>query len=118
MLNLLKMYWLDILLVVIFIIAIIVLLILRKKPFVMMMIKSLVKAAEDKLGPGTGLLKLPLVVEWLYPKLPKVIKLFISSATILRWIEKGLEKAKKEWEAVEEKLRQEELLKQEKLPAD
>ena len=68
------------------------------KSVVMRMLYALVTEAEKNLGGGTGSLKLATVVEAIYPKLPGVIKLFISADTLEGWVEEALAAAKVEWE--------------------
>lgn len=68
------------------------------KSVVMRMLYALVTEAEKNLGSGTGSLKLATVIEIIYPKLPGVIKLFISADTLEHWVEDALAAAKVEWE--------------------
>ena len=68
------------------------------KSVVMRMLYALVTEAEKSLGGGTGSLKLATVVEAIYPKLPGVIKAFITADTLERWVEEALTAAKVEWE--------------------
>ena len=68
------------------------------KSVVMRMLYALVTEAEKNLGSGTGSLKLATVIETIYPKLPGVIKLFISADTLEGWVEEALAAAKVEWE--------------------
>ena len=48
------------------------------KSVVMNMLFSLVTEAEKNFGAGTGALKLASVIEQVYPKLPTIIKTFIT----------------------------------------
>ncbi|MDR3091453.1 MAG: hypothetical protein LBU36_04540 [Clostridiales bacterium] len=57
---------------------------------------SLVTEAEKKYG-GTGAAKLAAVVEWLYPKIPALIRLFITAAQLEKLIERVLTDAQKRW---------------------
>lgn len=68
------------------------------KSVVMRMLYALVTEAERTLGGGTGSLKLATVVEAIYPKLPWVIKAFISADRLESWVEDALAAAKAEWE--------------------
>ena len=68
------------------------------KSVVMRMLYALVTEAEKSLGSGTGSLKLATVVEAIYPKLPGVIKAFISAKRLEGWVEDALTAAKVEWE--------------------
>ncbi len=49
-----------------------------------------------------------LVVEWLYPKLHKVISFFVPYAILLKWIKKGLVVFKEDLNKVEEKIKKKE----------
>lgn len=82
---------------IIFIVIIILLIIKDRKDVVLKMIKVLVTEAEKEFGSGTGSLKLASVINILYPKLPKVIKLFVPQKLIVKWIESVLIVAKDEW---------------------
>lgn len=68
------------------------------KSVVMNMLFSLVTEAERNFGAGTGALKLASVIEQVYPKLPTIIKTFISAETLVKWVEEALVLAKKKWE--------------------
>ena len=67
------------------------------KSVIMEMLVSLVTEAEKNFGAGTGVLKLATVIDAIYPKLPTVIKAFISDATLTRWVEEALNIAKEKW---------------------
>ena len=68
------------------------------KSVVMNMLFSLVTEAEKNFGACTGALKLSSVIEQVYPKLPTIIKTFITSETLVKWVEEALVLAKKKWE--------------------
>lgn len=89
----------DSLAVIVIIIAFIVFLIVKKQwPVLDQILFALVTWAEREYGGGTGTLKLAAVVEKVYPKIPAIIRLFISTATIEKLIEKALKEAKLRWE--------------------
>ena len=67
------------------------------KGVVMKMLYALVTEAEKELGSGTGSLKLAQVIERIYPKLPTIIKTFISEKTLQGWVEQALAAAKEAW---------------------
>lgn len=67
------------------------------KSVVMKMLYALVTEAEKAYGGGTGALKLATVIAEIYPKLPAVIKLFITEATLTKWVEDALTAAKEAW---------------------
>lgn len=68
------------------------------KSVVMRMLYSLVTEAEKDFGNGTGSLKLSAVITEVYPKLPAIIKMFITEDILKKWVEDALDKAKKTWE--------------------
>ena len=67
------------------------------KSVVMKMLYALVTEAEKAYGSGTGALKLATVIAEIYPKLPPMIKMFITEKTLTKWVEDALEKAKEAW---------------------
>lgn len=67
------------------------------KGVVMKMLYALVTEAEKELGGGTGALKLAAVIERIYPKLPVVIKMFVTEKRLQKWIEAALVAAKNAW---------------------
>ncbi|GHU95023.1 hypothetical protein FACS1894208_07110 [Clostridia bacterium] len=58
---------------------------------------SLVTEAEKKYGGGTGAAKFAAVIEWLYPKIPALIRLFVTSKQLEGIIERVLSDAQKRW---------------------
>lgn len=68
------------------------------KSVVMKMLYALVTEAEKNMGGGTGSLKLASVIEAIYPKLPAVIKMFITDSMLEKWVEEALAVAKDAWE--------------------
>ena len=80
-------------------IAIIIILVYRgKRGVVDKIIYKIVTELEKEYGAGTGNLKLAAAVEMLYPKLPAIIRIFTTSAGIVKMIENGLTEAKEKWE--------------------
>ena len=67
------------------------------KSVVMRILYALVTDAERAFGSGTGEQKLAAVIDWIYPRLPAVIKLFVTDKMLVRWIEKALAAAKEAW---------------------
>ena len=59
---------------------------------------ALVTEAEKQFGDGTGAAKLAAVIEWVYPKIPAIIRLFITADKLEKIIERVLAEAKKKWE--------------------
>lgn len=89
--------WDSVLVVLVFAAVIIVL--ITKKQYVILdkIVFSLVTEAEKKYGGGTGAVKLAAVIEQLYPKIPAVIRLFVSAKQIEKMIERVLADAKERW---------------------
>lgn len=85
--------------VVVVAIALIVVLIVKKQWAVLdQILFALVTWAEREYGGGTGNLKLAAVIERVYPNIPAIIRLFVSTAALEKLIEKALEEAKLRWE--------------------
>lgn len=88
----------DSVLVVLAFLALIVVLIKRGETAVLKKILfSLVTKAEKEFGGGTGKLKLATVSDWIYQRIPAVLKLLFSQRDIENLIESALEEAKKAW---------------------
>lgn len=95
--NFLVANW-DSVLIVAVVIAFVVFLIVKKQWAVLdKMLFALVTWAEREYGGGTGNLKLAAVIEKIYPRIPAVIRFFISTDALVRLIEKALEQAKLQW---------------------
>lgn len=69
------------------------------KSVIMKMLFDLVTQAEKEYGGGTGALKLAAVIDQIYPKLPAVIKTFITVDRLSGWVEDALNEAKKKWQS-------------------
>lgn len=67
------------------------------KSIVMKMLYALVTEAEKEFGGGTGSLKLASVMTEIYPKIPAIIKIFLSDKMLANWIEEALVRAKEDW---------------------
>ena len=89
--------WDFILLIVAAVVAVVFAIFKGNKSVVMHMLYALVTDAETQLGGGVGSLKLAAVIDAIYPKLPGIIKTFISNETLVRWVEEALAKAKEAW---------------------
>ena len=88
----------DSVLVVLAFLGLIVVLIKRGETAVLNRILfGLVTKAEKEFGGGTGKLKLAAVSDWIYQRIPAVLKLLFSEKDIERLIESALEEAKKAW---------------------
>ena len=58
---------------------------------------KLVTEAEKQYGSGTGALKKAAVIEWIYGKLPPLLRGLISAERLSDMVEQALEAAKKKW---------------------
>ena len=88
----------DSVLVVLAFLGMIVVLIKRGETAVLNRILfGLVTKAEKEFGGGTGKLKLAAVSDWIYQRIPAVLKLLFSEKDIEKLIEDALEEAKKAW---------------------
>jgi hypothetical protein len=97
-LKFLLLNW-DSVFIVAAVIALVVLLIVKKQYAILdKIIFALVTEAEKKYGDGTGAVKLAAVIEWVYPKIPAVIRLFITAEKLTAIIERVLGDAKERWE--------------------
>lgn len=97
-LNFIAQNWDFLLLIVAAVAALVFFVFKGNKSVVMKMLYALVTEAEKELGGGTGALKLAAVMAEIYPKLPAVIKMFITEETLVDWVEDALEAAKETWE--------------------
>lgn len=85
--------------VVILILAAVAFLVVKKEWVILdKMLFALVTWAEREYGGGTGNLKLAAVIEKVYPHIPAIVRVFLSTVALEKMIEKALEEAKKRWE--------------------
>lgn len=92
----------DSVLVVVAFLALVVVLIKRGETKILNQILfNLVTQAEKQFGSGTGSLKYAAVADWIYQRIPAVLKLLFTSSDIEKMIEAALEEAKKAWGANE-----------------
>lgn len=92
----------DSVLVIVAFLALIVVLIKRGETKILKQILfNLVTQAEKQFGSGTGSLKYAAVADWIYQRIPAVLKLLFTSSDIEKMIEDVLEEAKKAWGANE-----------------
>lgn len=92
----------DSVLVVVAFLALVVALIKRGETKILKQILfNLVTQAEKQFGSGTGSLKYAVVADWIYQRIPAVLKLLFTSSDIEKMIEAALEEAKKAWGANE-----------------
>ena len=92
----------DSVLVVVAFLALVVALIKRGETKILKQILfNLVTQAEKQFGSGTGSLKYAAVADWIYQRIPAVLKLLFTPSDIEKMIEAALEEAKKAWGANE-----------------
>lgn len=92
----------DSVLVVVAFLALVVVLIKRGETKILKQILfNLVTQAEKQFGSGTGSLKYAAVADWIYQRIPAVLKPLFTSSDIEKMIEAALEEAKKAWGANE-----------------
>lgn len=92
----------DSVLVVVAFLALVVALIKRDETKILKQILfNLVTQAEKQFGSGTGSLKYAAAADWIYQRIPAVLKLLFTSSDIEKMIEAALEEAKKAWGANE-----------------
>lgn len=92
----------DSVLVIVAFLAVVVVLIKRGETKILKQILfNLVTQAEKQFGSGTGSLKYAAVADWIYQRIPAVLKLLFTSSDIEKMIEAALEDAKKAWGANE-----------------
>ena len=92
----------DSVLVIVAFLALVVALIKRGETKILKQILfNLVTQAEKQFGSGTGSLKYAAVADWIYQRIPAVLKLLFTSSDIEKMIEAALEEAKKAWGANE-----------------
>lgn len=92
----------DSVLVVVAFLAVVVVLIKRGETKILKQILfNLVTQGEKQFGSGTGSLKYAAVADWIYQRIPAVLKLLFTSSDIEKMIEAALEEAKKAWGANE-----------------
>ena len=92
----------DSVLVVVAFLALVVVLIKRGETKILKQILfNLVTQAEKQFGSVTGSLNYAAVADWIYQRIPAVLKLLFTSSDIEKMIEAALEEAKKAWGAKE-----------------
>ena len=96
-LNFIVSNWDFILLIVAAVAAVVFAIFRGNKSVVMKMLYALVTEAEKALGAGPGSLELAQVIAAIYPKLPAVIKAFVTDETLAKWVDDALDVAKEAW---------------------
>ena len=93
--------WDSVLVVVAFLALVVVLINRGETKILKQILFNLVTQAEKQFGSGTGSLKYAAVADWIYQRIPAVLKLLFTSSDIEKMIEAALEEAKKAWGANE-----------------
>ena len=93
--------WNSVLVVVAFLAVVVVLIKRGETKILKQILFNLVTQAEKQFGSGTGSLKYAAVADWIYQRIPAVLKLLFTSSDIEKMIEAALEEAKKAWGANE-----------------
>lgn len=93
--------WDSVLVVVAFLVLVVVLIKRGETKILKQILFNLVTQAEKQFGSGTGSLKYAAVADWIYQRIPAVLKLLFTSSDIEKMIEAALEEAKKAWGANE-----------------
>ena len=89
--------WDSALVVLVFIIVLAVLIKRGETKILDKILFNLVTQAEKQFGSGTGSLKFAVVADWIYQRIPAVLKLLFTEKDITNMIESALEEAKKAW---------------------
>lgn len=100
-LNFLFANWDSILVVVGFIVVVVVLIKRGETKILKNILFKLVTQAEKEFGSGTGALKYAAVSDWLYQRMPAILKFLFTEKDIDNMIETVLAEAKKQWGANE-----------------
>ena len=99
MVNFLLLNWDSVIIILGAAAGLIVLIARRQYTILDKIIFCLVTEAERKYGGGAGAFKLAAVIEWVYPKIPLIIRLFIAADKLQEIIERVLADAKKRWDS-------------------
>lgn len=91
--------WDSVLVVLAFLVLVVVLIKRGETKVLKKILFNLVTQAEKQFGSGTGELKFAAVADWIYQRIPAVMKLLLTEQDIADMIEAVLEEAKKAWGA-------------------
>jgi hypothetical protein len=89
--------WDSVLVILLFAVLVIVLIKRGETKILKQILYNLVTQAEKQFGSGTGSLKYAAVADWIYQRIPTILKFLFTANDIERMIEAALEKAKKAW---------------------
>lgn len=91
--------WDSVLVVLTFLVLVVVLIKHGQTKILKKILFNLVTQAEKQFGGGTGSMKFAAVADWIYQRIPAVMKLLLTEQDIADMIEAVLEEAKKAWGA-------------------
>lgn len=91
--------WDSVLVVLAFLVLVVVLIKHGQTKILKKILFNLVTQAEKQFGGGTGSMKFAAVADWIYQRIPAVMKLLFTEQDIADMIEAVLEEAKKAWGA-------------------
>lgn len=91
--------WDSVLVILAFLVLVVVLIKRGETKVLKKILFNLVTQAEKQFGSGTGELKFAAVADWIYQRIPAVLKLLFTEKDIADMIEAVLEEAKKAWGA-------------------
>ena len=89
--------WDSVLVALAFLVLVVVLIKRGQTKILKKILFNLVTQAEKQFGSGTGSLKYAAVADWIYQRIPAVLKLLFTEKDIADMIEAVLEEAKKAW---------------------
>jgi hypothetical protein len=89
--ELLRAYWLDVVIVVAGGCAILLLWRRGRIDVIKSVIRTLVVEAEKQYGSGTGRIKFEAVLTAVYEKMPAILRLLIPKKKIIEWIEEAVQ---------------------------
>ena len=98
-LHFLLKYWDSVVLVVVVIGFILYLIKTGQTKILKTIAIRLVTEAEGEMGGGTGVFKQAAVIEWLYDKIPAVLKVFFTQKDLEKLVDTVVEEVKKKWES-------------------
>lgn len=98
-LHFLLKYWDSVVLVVVVIGFILYLIKTGQTKILKKIAIRLVTEAEGEMGGGTEVFKQAAVIEWLYDKIPAVLKVFFTQKDLEKLVDTVVEEVKKKWES-------------------
>ncbi|MCQ4936729.1 hypothetical protein [Anaerotignum propionicum] len=97
LINLLIANWDSVVVVVAFIAFLVVLIKRGQTKILKQVLFNLVTQAEKQFGSGTGELKYAAVSDWIYHRIPAILRLLFTEKDIANMIEAVLQEARKAW---------------------